>query len=76
MECKELNFTRKSIKKMDPPKNDLKTRLGALNQKIWSFSVFALISFAKKTKFQPQIENYIFFISEKNSKVQISATKN
>ena len=30
----------------------------------------------KKNKFQPQIENYIFFISEKNSKVQISATKN
>ena len=52
-------FSAPNISKYGTSKNDLKTTLGTLNQKIWAVQVFSPISIVTKIKFQPEIKDHI-----------------
>ena len=52
----KIQISAANISKHGTSKNDLKTALGALNQKIWAIQVFSPISIVIEIKFEPEIK--------------------
>ena len=64
-ECKKSNFSRKLIKKMEPPKMTSKRVQGLLIKRYEHFKFFSRFQPRKKTKFQPENQYHKIFLTLK-----------